>query len=208
MTTIFFDLETGGLEALDPDIQLAAVAVNDQWKELDSFEAKIQFNESEANPEALALNHYDPVAWKAEARPPPEVLWKFARFLEPYRSLELISKAKGISYLVARLAGHCVSTFDGPRLWRLAREHTIFLAAHPQMKDTLQLALWWRDGRWFRDGAPENLKLATLCKWFEIPLPEAHDALADVRASVALAKSLNQHFLGWKEEEDDGARPS
>lgn len=42
MTTVFFDLETGGLDAAHhPIVQIAAVAVSDAGKELETFEQKL-----------------------------------------------------------------------------------------------------------------------------------------------------------------------
>ena len=38
MSIVFFDLETGGLEPTHPDIQLAAVALDGEWNELESFD--------------------------------------------------------------------------------------------------------------------------------------------------------------------------
>lgn len=36
----------------------------------------------------------------------------------------------------------------------------------------------------------ENVKLGTACAHFGVPLPEAHDALADARATAALARAI------------------
>jgi exonuclease I len=47
--------------------------------------------------------------------------------------------------------------------------------------------MWWFDERGL---APVDFKLATLCKHFGIPVHETHDALADVRLTVQLAKAL------------------
>ncbi len=43
-TTVFFDLETGGLLDESPDIQLAAIAVDRWWHHIGTFEAKIVFD--------------------------------------------------------------------------------------------------------------------------------------------------------------------
>ena len=52
MALVFFDFETGGVLPSHPNIQLAAVAVNDDFAEMESYETKIQVNESDADPEA------------------------------------------------------------------------------------------------------------------------------------------------------------
>ena len=54
-TTVFFDFESGGTEPEHPNIQLAAIAVRG-WKEVDAFERKIDFIESDCDPAAIALN--------------------------------------------------------------------------------------------------------------------------------------------------------
>ncbi len=64
---------------------------------------------------------------------------------------------------------------------------TQFLPAHPQVLCTLQRAMWF----FYEKGKTvDSLKLESLCKYFNIPVIDAHDALADVRMSVALAKEL------------------
>jgi len=187
VSTVFFDLETGGLLATSPDIQLAAVAVDDQWNELGTFEKKIQFDESQADPEALKLNHYDPEVWKRDGVAEIIAVASFSRFLESYKSIELISKRTGRPYSVARLAGHNAAAFDGPRIQAMFSRHGQFLGAHPQVMCSLQRALWYarETGTNFK-----SLKLSELCKHFGIELQDAHDALADVRGSIAIAKAM------------------
>ena len=51
---VFFDLETGGLETHRPITQIAAIAVDQQLNELDSFEVKIRFDEAKACPGCAA----------------------------------------------------------------------------------------------------------------------------------------------------------
>lgn len=185
ITTTYFDIESGGLEEHHPDIQLAAIAVGPNWEELEVFQAKIQFDESKADPEALKLNSYDPEVWKRDAQPIQEVVSAFGAFLNRHKSLEMVSRRTGAPYSVARLAGHNAATFDGPRLRRLFR--STFLPAHPIPLCTLQRALWYFHER---NEKPENYKLEALCKYFGIPHEGAHDALADVRATIGLAHAL------------------
>ena len=60
---------------------------------------------------------------------------------------------------------------------------------------TLQRAMWL-----FHEckelTPPVDFKLGTLCQYFGVPLraEDAHDALADVRATVALYREMNQVF--------------
>lgn len=191
MSLVFFDLETGGLEPRHPDIQLAAVALAPDWTELEAFQQKIQFGEAKADREALEINHYDPALWSREAQPEALVVAKFAEFLNRHKSVEMISKA-GRTYSVARLAGHNAATFDGPRLRAMFARRSQFLPAHPQVMCTLQRALWYamETGTAFK-----SLKLSALCEHFGIAIDGAHDALADVRMSIALAKRLQVRWI-------------
>jgi len=183
---VFFDFETGGVEEKHPNIQLAAIAVDEQWNELASFEAKIRFNEADADPVALQMNHYDPAIWKEKAEPAAQVVAHFDQFLQTYKSVKMVSKRTGNPYAVARLAGHNAVTFDMPRLKRMYGER--FLPAHPVPLCTYQLCLWYFQGK---DKQPQVLRLPTLAKWFGIP-HDAHDALADVRASMMVARAILQ----------------
>jgi len=186
MKIVFFDLETAGLTAAHPDIQLAAVAT-EQYEEVDCFEAKIRFERELADPEALKLNSYDPAVWEREAQDERDVVAQFSAFLRKHADLEMVSQRTGRPYQVARLAGHNAATFDAPRLQRMFRRHQAFLPASFQVLDTLQLALWHgaQPGAAFR-----SYKLSVLCSELGIDSAGAHDALADVRMCAKLAKAL------------------
>jgi DNA polymerase III epsilon subunit-like protein len=188
MKTIYFDLETGGVQEQHPSIQLAAVAIDDATgQELDSFEVKIQFDESQADPEALRLNHYDPEVWKKEAVPSCEAARRFSAFVGPHRSIEMVSKRTGAPYSVARLAGYNALTFDLPRLRALFG--TMFFPCSYHVRDVLQRAMFWFDENQ-PEKKPENLKLGTVCAYFGISADGAHDALVDVRLTAKLARAL------------------
>jgi len=185
---VYFDLETGGVLPTHPDIQLAAVAVDElTGEELEAFEAKLKFDPATADPAALELNHWDAGVWELQAREPLSVIRTFTSFLNRYRTIHLTSRA-GKPYTVAKLVGHNAASFDGPRLMALYKRHEQFLPADPRVRCTCQRAMWFFD----ETGAkkPENLKLATLCRYFGVPLAGAHEALADVRATAALARAI------------------
>ena len=190
-TTVFFDLETGGLEKDHPIIQLAAVAVRD-WKELAFFERKIKFDAAKCDPKALTLNGFDPEAWTAEARPEAEVMRSFNGFLEEFSDLTLLSKKSGRPYTIARLAGHNIQEFDVPHLRRaMDRAGVSFMKGcwwYPL--DSYQRALWYFAER-PTEPAPVDYKVQTLAKHFGIPPQGAeHEALADVRLSALVAMAL------------------
>ena len=189
MTTIFFDIETGGLRIAQPIIQLAAIAVNNGFEELEACEWKLQFSEIECDPEALLVNHYNAEIWKEKAVPRRLALAEFCSMLERYKDVRMISK-RGSPYYVARLAAHNAS-FDDDRI-RYHHKETLggFFPAAFNPLCTMQRALWY-----FSEHPelrpPVNYKLGTLCEGFGIEIEgAAHDALTDVRMTIALAKAL------------------
>ena len=186
---VYFDLETGGVLDSHPDIQLAAIAVDEEtWHELETFETKIAFDEKRCDPEALTLNHYTAEAWVGA---PSEIATTrlFTAFLNRHKSLSMVSKA-GRPYTVAKLVGHNAASFDGPRLRRLYYRHQAFLPADPRVRDTCQRAFWYFDETGI--APPENYKLATLCRYFGVEVVESHEALADVRLTIALARAIRE----------------
>lgn len=185
--TIVFDLETGGVETHHPSIQLAAIAVDDEWREVSSFEQKIIFDEADCDPEALALNHYTPEAW-AEAASPNACSNLFSRWLAPYRSVTLVSKRTGKPYSVAAMAGYNVA-FDQPRLKALYSNS--FMPCHYLMRCVLQRVIWYYEES--GNTPPDSYKLSNVARELGLDPSGAHDALADVRLTAAVYRSL--HWL-------------
>lgn len=189
--TVFFDFETGGLEDHHPDIQLAAVAVDDETlTEQASFDARIQFLEADAEPEALKINHYDPEVWRRLAQPERQVVERFAAFLRPFCCVQKRSKA-GKPYQVAKLAGHNAQTFDGPRLQRMFKRHGQFMPFEFRVADTLQGAMWWFFSR-RHVIPPADFRLVTLAEYFGLSAEGAHDALVDVKLSIEIARAIRE----------------
>lgn len=186
--TIFADIETDGLHEDCQVIQLAAIAVDESFAEVASFERKVAFDEFAADAEALKVNHYTREAW-SDAPSPRQVVQEFNRWMEPYRSIQMVSKKSGKPYSVAKLAGHNFSTFDLPRLRRMYGES--FFPCGYHAKDTLQRALWFFDEHPER-ARPESLKLSVLAAYFGIATDGAHDALVDVRLSAAIARAIQK----------------
>jgi hypothetical protein len=188
MRTVWIDTETGGLLDTSPTIQIAAIAVDEQLRELAYFERKLLFDLKDADPEALALNSYDLAAWSIEAVDPAMACDDFAIFLAGYKDVKCVSKRTGRPYYVAQIAGHNAAKFDGPRLQRLFKQHNLFLPATFLAWDTLQRAAWY----FFEHPGdrPENLQLPTLATYFGVPVGESHDALADARTALAVYKAI------------------
>ncbi len=164
----------------------------DEWIELETFERKIAFDVAKADPDALAMNHFDAAAWK-DAPPERIVVDEFAAFLNRHRSIELVSQRTGRPYSVARLGGHNVVGFDLERLAAMFKRHGVFFPVDfRSVLDTRYGAVWLFEGGAAAEprAQPKNFKLTGLAEHFGIPTDGAHDALFDVRLSIALARRI------------------
>ena len=188
---VFFDLETGGLNASrHPIIQIAAVAFDIHWQELERFEVKLKFDEADADPEALKKVCYSKHLWAKHAVSPITAYERFCYFLREHATVDKLSQA-GKPYHVARLFAHNAK-FDSEFLWsfhdRLRKKNKkLFLPADRHVICTLQTALLYFETAYDLE-KPPDYKLGTLCDYFGIPFSanEAHDALYDCVATARL----------------------
>ena len=190
MSTVYFDLETGGLDGKrHPIIQIAAIAVDAQYKEVEVYERKVLFLEENCDPIALQKNNFDPKVWREEGVGPKEVAKEFTSFVRRHAALDNIS-AKGKPYRSCQMAGHNAAVFDRRFLGEWYDRLGLYCPADWRVLDTMQLAIW----HYYVNQKPRplNYKLETLCEAFGVVMEgEAHDALVDVRATVALAQVLS-----------------
>lgn len=185
---VVFDLETSSLDESTGEVsQFAAIAVDHNWRELESIELKVKIDESKADPGALAINGYDPARWALEARSPAAAMGGIADFMRRHAGVQKVSKA-GNPYTIARLCGHNAAGFDGRFLAAWFKRANQFLpGACFECLDTLALARWVT---YCHPCPPADQKLGTLCRWLGIEHTEEHDALGDVRATAELARRL------------------
>lgn len=188
---VYVDLETAGQQTWRPIMQIAAAAVDANGRVLETFEAKLQFNERQATKRGLSRRHYDRRRWNREARPEREVALQFRAFLTRH-AVPSGKHVRGESLWLARLVAHNAA-FDGPFLRKWFERQRLYFPADYRIFCTLQRALWL-----FQEHSalspPADFKLGTLCHYFGIPFrpDEAHDALTDVRATVELHRCLNR----------------
>ena len=191
---IMVDIETGGLETHRPIIQIAAIAIDEDFDEREVFEVKVKFDETKACPDALRRIHYRRAEWKRAAVAPKKAAWAFARFLRRHANVEVFRRDLSV-FRVAQLASHN-SQFDGPFLTEWFDRLDIFLPASYRVFCTLQRAYWF-----FHENPhlarPDDFRLGTLCEYFDVPLnpSDAHEALADTRAAVGLLGKLSGNTL-------------
>ena len=191
---VAFDLETGGLETHRPVIQIAAIAIDEDFNEREVFEVKVRFDETKACPDALRRVHYRRAEWKRSAVAPKKAAWAFARFLRRHANVEVFRRDLSV-FRVAQLVSHN-SQFDGPFLTEWFDRLDIFLPASYRVFCTLQRAYWF-----FHENPhlarPDDFRLGTLCDYFEVPLnpSDAHEALADTRAAIGVLGKLTGNTL-------------
>ena len=184
---VFFDLETGCLELRHPILQIAAIATDDQFRSLAEFECKLQFNEADADPKALELNHYDAAVWKRDAVAPKDGVARFRDFLERYRTLHRVSARTGNGYTVAQLAGWNSHAFDMERIAALFKAHNVFLAADWMTLDVMHLAVWRLR---YPTEQLKSMRLTEVAAHLGIAVENAHDAISDCRTTIAIARRL------------------
>lgn len=184
---VFFDLETGGLELRHPILQIAAIATDENFRPLADFECKLQFQEADADPKALALNHYDAEVWKRDALPPRDAVTQFGNFLGRYRTLTRTSARTNKDYTVAQLAGWNSHGFDMERINGLFKTHGVFFAADWMSLDVMHLAVWRLR---YPTEQLKSMRLTEVAAFLGIAVENAHDAMSDCRTTIAIARRL------------------
>ena len=192
--SVFVDIESAGLEFDRPIIQIAAIAVDCHLNELESFEVKIQFDETAADPISLRKNSYSRELWEQEGATEAVAAKSFAAFLRRHATVDLFSTDRRL-YQVAQLVAHN-GAFDGPFLHTWFKRQRIFFPAAYRVLCTLQRIIWlFHEDQTLTP--PADYKLGTLCQYFGVPLrvEDAHEAMADVRATVGLYRAIVRHQL-------------
>ena len=186
---VFIDLETAGGEPWRPIMQLAAIAVTSEFRELECYEAKLTFDERFADWKTLYGSRYCRDTWQREAKPAVAVQEEFAALLRRHATVDQFSR-RGEVFQVAQLVAHNAA-WDAAFLesWFLRTKR--FLPASPRVLCTMQRAIWlFHENK--KLTPPADFRLQTLCEYFGVGLraEDAHDALADVRATVKLYREL------------------
>lgn len=188
---VFFDPETDSVKTGSAQIvQIAAVAVDADYREVSSFSRLLRFDESKADPKALEINHYDRERWAREAVPVAAGLAEFCAWAKPTLDVQKISKA-GNPYYVGTLCGYNAAAFDAPILQRVCKDQGIFLPFDFRVRDAFLVAVSICD---FLGVTLKDYKLGTVAEHFGAPVAKAHDALSDVRTTVALMRTFRDMF--------------
>lgn len=186
---VFIDLETAGGETWRPIMQLAVVVIGSNNNELEAYEAKLRFRESIADQRTLQGSRYTREVWKRCAKSAHCVAHELSDLLKRHATIDQTAR-DGRVFQVAQLVAHNAA-FDGEFLKAWFSRMEVFFPASPRILCTVQRAMWaFHENKSLTP--PDDFKLETLCAYFGIPFPasKAHDALTDVRATVALYNEL------------------
>lgn len=192
---VWLDTETGGL---DPNkhqlIQIACIATDfDMLEPIDELEVKIKLSDdpNRYTAEALHVNSYNAEEWAVSAITEPLAKQKLVAFLRDHSTMEMTSKY-GNPYRIAEVAGQNVSfDVDFLRVWFKETGDFLPIAFGDSGRfDTIHLA---RSLTFVRAIPFENYKLETLARTIGVSTEaQTHDALDDVRLTVAVAKKLRE----------------
>lgn len=186
---VFVDLEIAKVRQRRRILQVAAIAVNQSLRELDTFEAKIRIDERLIRASQIRNRHFDSQLWKTEGRSEKAVAYDFGRFLTRHATADVTGSGFR-PLVVAQLVAHNAE-FDGAFLRKWFERLGLFLPASYRVFCTLHRAMWlFHEDRLLTP--PDDFKLGTLCQYFSIRFPasESHDALVDVRATVELYRRM------------------
>ncbi len=193
---VFFDLETGGLDPKrHPIIQFAGICVED-WKIIEEVEIKLHFNIDACDTEALEMNTFNADAWREEAIEARPATTLVSQFFRRHADVPIPKKSGTGDWYACQLAGHNAQAFDRPFITELFSYHDEFCVGSLLVWDTLQLAMTW-SYLLPENERPKNLKLGTLAEFLGVEMTEAHDALADVRANIEIAKRIMNGLGTW-----------
>ena len=166
--------------------------VDSKFKTLEELEIKIRVDMHRADPSALEVNSYDADVWNREAVKPEQAFNQVKALFNRHKHVLKMSK-KGKPYKVCLLAGHNTEKFDFKFLlsWWKRVSADSFMPADFFTFDTLQMTSMLDAMEFFTQGVfkRKSLKLSDL-----VDFDDAHDALADVRATVDLANKIYQVF--------------
>lgn len=191
-TVVWLDIETDRLDPLTANpIQVACIATDRMTlEEIDRFEIKILFDIGAADPSALERNCYDAKAWVGATELYPSLV-ELGAFFRKHSTWERISKRSGKTYTTCEIGGHNIAAYDAVILSEAYKRCAEFCPAATWTTGPVDTMHWARSIEFARGERWETgFSLKALCERFGIVLDNEHDALADVKATVELARKL------------------
>lgn len=207
MKFVFVDLETTGLNIpqkepkgpSDEIVQIAAIATGPapEFREIERLDLKVWPTAYGIDQIRLGVAQgfpmvYDEKVWTAEGASRRTSFERFQKFLKRYATVQKVSKTKGVLYRVAQLVGYNVK-FDRDFLFGEYGKEGIFLPASGISLDVMSFISWLEA----LDGSQPlaSMKLADVCATCGVELNNAHNAMADIEATLELARIMVEPFF-------------
>jgi len=191
---VWLDVETGGTDPIAHQITQIAAIATDCEPTLnvvgEEFERKIELVDGKWEQDALDMQAYSEGAWAEDAIPIYPAMADLRQWCMPFRH-ERKSK-KGRTYKVCHMAAFN-GRFDADFVRATADRNDLWMPLTTWtggVFDVLQLVKWFA---LLRGVEHKSYKLEDLCAEYGIPPFGAHDALADVKAMIALTRII------WRE---------
>jgi exodeoxyribonuclease-1 len=190
MTFIFYDTETTGLDwAFDQILQFAAIVTDDDFKVVEEVNLRCRLQcHVLPSPGAMAITGVGPMAIQAAPHSFYEMACLIRRFIERWTPA-VITGFNSVSFDEMMLRGAFYQTLHPPYLTNIGGNTRM---------DVLRLAHAVAEYRPEAINVPLNekdwpiFKLGHLIEANGLTLDNAHDAMADTRATVALARMLKE----------------
>lgn len=197
---LFFDCETGGLTADYSLLTLAAIVADKDFNpvrggnSVDTLSLEIRHPTYVVSPEALTINKIDLVHHSACGLKLEQAREKFASFLE---------QAKQVCGDKLIPAGHNLP-FDLKFVWaQLMPEDVWRRYCHHHFVDTMVVARFFKAVGIIEGGC----SLVDLRDLFHVDTGVAHNAMADTKATLAIARALASMTQGLADQGPVGALP-
>lgn len=170
-----FDTETTGLDPAKDEILSIAMILLDEAFEECSRKVIYAFPDGEVSPEAAAINGYSAEEWATRGAVSQIVLFsEVYEYVRQYKSL--IPLGHNVPFDLAFLKT-LFTRHDSSEFGKFFSYHCL---------DTVSVSLFFDMVLFGKKGATQ--KLVGICERFGITLNNAHDALADVEATIAVFK--------------------
>lgn len=203
-TITVYDLETTRPNPVDPQIEIiqfaAATADSETLVLIDgtAIDIKIKFDLEKADPESIKVNSYDPDIWAKQAIPQNEAAWKINAYFGGRKTWKRISR-KGKFGTVCKLMGFNNASFDDVVLRRMLDANGIaWPAASLWPTGTIDVMHMAQSIDMLEGNAWSFYSLSDMCDRYGIDNEDAHDALADVKATLAVAKVYKEKLAKLK----------
>jgi len=189
MKTIFFDCETTGVNPIKNDIIQIAGIIENEGKEIDNFNIKMQpFSWENVEQKALDVNNITIEQLKGFPEPTmaySEIVSLFDKHIDKFdREDKFIVCGYNVRFDIGFLKEFFIKNNDSYLFSYLGR-----------IKDPMHIVDYLRT---LNKIDVKSSKLSDVCNYFNIDIGNAHDAMADIVATKKIMEKLDNLFRNIK----------